>query len=107
MAQYYTKPQAVEAWQYNGEFPFSELPWWVADLILHHEFEYRVTGTWGRDDPLTTDQYYFDGLNWIIVSEGDWLVRYDERTIRVVSDEKFKESFEEVNAFPDPTKPIE
>lgn len=94
MAQYYTKPQPVDAWQYNGNIKLTELPGWVADLIAHHNFGYHEAGTWNEHGPFTKATQYFDGTNWVLVVEGDWLVRYDEYTISVVSDEKFKESFE-------------
>lgn len=97
MTQYYTKPHPVDAWQYNGDINLTELPWWVVDLILHRNFGYREVDNIPEGcayGPVTAIQY-FDGLNWVIVSEGDWLVRYDECTIGVVPDAKFKESFEE------------
>lgn len=98
MAQYYTKPQPVEAWQYDGNIELSKLPWWVVELILHCNLGYREVDTIYANDIVygrVTAMQYFDGLNWVVVSDGDWLVRYDECTIGVVPDKKFKESFEE------------
>lgn len=108
MAQYYTKPQPVDAWQYNGEIILSKLPGWVASLILHRNLGYREVDSVPDGciyGPIMAIQY-FDGLNWIVVSEGDWLVQYDECTVGVVSDKKFKESFEKLKAFPDPNTQI-
>lgn len=95
--KYYTKPQPVDAWQYNGSIELTKLPGWVVDLILHRNFGYCEVENRSKYDPVMAIQY-FDGLNWVVVSEGDWLVRYDECTIGVVSDEKFKELFEEKEA---------
>lgn len=100
MARYYTKPQEVNAWQYNGDIDLAELPGWVVDLILHRNLGYREVDSVPDGciyGPVMAIQY-FDGMNWVIVSDGDWLVRYDECTIGVVPDEKFKESFEEAES---------
>lgn len=100
MAQYHTKPQPVDAWQYNGEIEqLSTLPEWVINLILHRNFGYReaynVSDGCIYGGPVMVMQY-FDGSDWVVVSKGDWLIRYDECTIGVVSDTKFKELFEQV-----------
>ena len=95
---YQTKPMPVEAWQYSGSIELTKLPSWVVDLILHRNFGYREVDNipegciYGH----VTAMQYFDGVMWLVVSEGDWLVRYDEHTINVVPDEKFKELFEEI-----------
>lgn len=95
MAQYYTKPQPVDAWQYNGSIKLTELPWWVADLILHHKLGYhpKFNPTTNSDEDLF--QFRDNGV-WVQVFIGDWVVRFGPNSFSIVSDADFKTSFEQI-----------
>lgn len=89
--KYRSKPTTVYAWQYSDELYLSDLPFWVADLILHHKLGYHPTTN--SDENLF--QIYDEGV-WVPILHGDWLVRYDKDSFGVVSDSDFKEFFEQI-----------
>lgn len=109
LKKYRLKTDVVDAWQYTGKVCISELPCWVADLILYNRLGYRP----GIDPKTKNMEIMFMFCNednmWIPLSVGDWLVRgepnllgilssnngTDPIVVRVTCDD-FKEFFEEI-----------
>lgn len=93
--KYRSKPKAVHAWQYSGELHFSELPGWVINLILHHKLGYHEAFNPVTHSDAELFQFYYEGV-WTPVIKNDWLVCYGKDSFGIVSDDDFKEYFEEI-----------
>lgn len=89
--KYRSKPVTVHAWQYTGQSDLPRLPHWVADLILHHRLGYHLVENSDKE----LFQFYYEGV-WVPLLDGDWLVRYGEDSLEILSDTDFKEYFEEI-----------
>lgn len=94
--KYRSKPATVHAWQYTGELHFSELPGWVINLILHHKLGYHSAFNPATNSDTELFEFHYEGI-WVSILKDDWLVRYDGDSFGVVSDDDFKEYFEEIN----------
>lgn len=93
--KYRSKPTTVHAWQYSGELHLSELPDWVADLILHHKLGYHSAFNPVTNSDAELFELYYEDV-WVPIIKSDWLVRYGKDSFGIVSDADFKHSFEEI-----------
>lgn len=93
--RYRSKPKTVHAWQYNGELHFSEIPGWVIDLIVHHKLGYHSACNPVTNVDTELFELYYEDV-WVPIIKSDWLIRYGEDSFGIVSDEEFKESFEQI-----------
>lgn len=91
----YKRCVEVDAWQYTGELNLSTLPSWVADLILHHKLGYHSAYNPVTNSDAELFELYYEDV-WVPIIKSDWLVRYNEDTFYITSDDDFKEFFEEI-----------
>lgn len=93
--KYRSKPKTVHAWQYTGELHFSELPGWVINLIVHHKLGYHSAFNPVTNADTELFELYYEDV-WVPIIKSDWLIRYGEDSFGIVSDDDFKNSFEEI-----------
>ena len=76
--KYRRKPEFIDAHRWNPNDRPSAVPEWINEAIIRQGNSWLIGGKW--------------------LTEGEWICRNAANVIFVLSDAKFKESFEEATA---------